>query len=199
MAPPGNLFFQDGKMVIEARAEAYGGKNYTSSRIKTAGKRSFKFGRVDIRAILPKGKGIWPAFWMMPQDNVYGNWPKSGEIDILELVGHEANKAYATVHFGPGPGSTNISRGYSLPAGVFNDQFHVFSMEWEQDQMKFYIDDNLYSTVTKADLGANNYPFNEQFYFIMNLAVGGNWPGAPDASTVFPQWLIVDYIRIYQK
>lgn len=199
MSPPGNLFFQDGKMIIEARVETYGGKNYTSSRIKTAGKRSFKFGRVDIRAILPKGKGIWPAFWMMPQNNAFGNWPSSGEIDILELIGSEPNKAYATVHYGPGPGSTNISRGYTLPAATFNDQFHVFSMEWEQDIMKFYIDDNLYSTVAKADLGALNYPFNEQFYFIINLAVGGNWPGAPDANTVFPQWLIVDYVRIYQK
>jgi beta-glucanase (GH16 family) len=199
LAPPNNLFFQDGKMIIEARAESYGGKNYTSSRIKTQGKRSFKFGRVDIRAILPKGKGIWPAFWMMPQNNVFGGWPSSGEIDILELIGSEPGKAHATVHYGPGPGSTNISRSYTLPGATFNDQFHVFSMEWEQDQMKFYIDDNLYSTVTKADLGALNYPFNEQFYFIVNLAVGGNWPGAPDASTVFPQWLIVDYIRIYQK
>jgi beta-glucanase (GH16 family) len=199
MNPPANLFFQDGKMIIEARAESYGGKNYTSSRIKTAGKRSFKFGRVDIRAILPKGKGIWPAFWMMPESSVFGNWPKSGEIDILELIGSEPNKAYATVHYGPGPGSININRGYTLPTGTFNDQFHVFSMEWEQDVMRFYIDDNLYSTVNKADLGANNYPFNEQFYFIFNLAVGGNWPGAPDATTVFPQWLIVDYVRIYQK
>jgi beta-glucanase (GH16 family) len=199
IAPPNNLFFQDGKMVIEARAEAYGGKNYTSSRIITRGKRSFKFGRIDIRAILPKGKGIWPAMWMMPQNDVFGGWPRSGEIDLMELVGHEAGKSYSTVHYGPGPGSINISRGYTLPTGIFNDQFHVFSMEWEQDLMKFYVDDNLFSTVTKADLGANNYPFNEQFYFIVNLAVGGNWPGPPDATTVFPQWLIVDYIRIYQK
>jgi beta-glucanase (GH16 family) len=199
IAPPNNLFFQDGKMIIEARVESYGGKNYTSSRLKTQGKRFFKYGRVDIRALLPKGRGIWPALWMMPQSDVFGGWPRSGEIDIMELVGHEAGKSYSTVHYGPGPGSTNISRGYTLPTGLFNDQFHVFSMEWEQDQMKFYVDDNLFSTVTKADLGANNYPFNESFYFIVNLAVGGNWPGPPDAATVFPQWLIVDYIRIYQK
>jgi beta-glucanase (GH16 family) len=199
MAPPNNLFFQDGKMIIEARQESYGGKNYTSSRIKTQGKRSFKFGRVDIRAILPKGKGIWPAFWMMPQNNVFGNWPSSGEIDILELIGSEPNKAHATLHYGPGPGSIQNSKSYTLTTGTFNDQFHVFSFEWEQDIMKFYIDDNLYSTVTKADLGANNYPFNEAFYFIINLAVGGNWPGPPDAGTLFPQWLIVDYVRIYQK
>lgn len=199
MAPPNNLFFQDGKMVIEARKESYGGKNYTSTRIKTAGKKFFKFGRVDIRAILPKGRGIWPAFWMLPQNSPLGGWPTSGEIDIMELVGHEANKSHSTLHYGPGPGSITNSKSYTLPTGVFNDQFHVFSMIWEQDQLQFFIDDNLFSTVTKADLGANTYPFNENFYFLINLAVGGNWPGAPDANTVFPQWLIVDYIRIYQK
>lgn len=199
MNPPNNLFFQDGKMVIEARQESYGGKNYTSSRIKTQGKKVFKYGRVDMRAILPKGKGIWPAFWMLPENNVFGGWPRSGEIDILELIGNEPAKAHATVHFGPGPGSINISRNYSLNGATFNDQFHVFSMEWEQDLMKFYVDDILYSTVTKADLGANNYPFNEAFYFVVNLAVGGNWPGSPDATTVFPQWYIIDFIRIYQK
>ena len=158
-------------MIIEAKQETYGGKNYTSSRIKTQGKKAFKYGRVDIRAILPKGKGIWPAFWMLPQNNVFGGWPRSGEIDILELIGSEPAKAHATVHFGPGPGSINISRSHSLTG----------------------------ATVLKADLGGNNYPFNEEFYFLVNLAVGGNWPGPPDATTVFPQWLIVDFIRIYQK
>ena len=199
LAPPNNLFFQDGKMIIEAKSETYGGKNYTSSRIKTQGKKSFRFGRVDIRALLPKGKGIWPALWMMPQDNVFGGWPRSGEIDIMELVGSEPSKASATVHYGPGPGSILINRSYTLPGSTFNDAFHVFSMEWQQDVMKFYVDNNLYSTITKADLGGNNYPFNENFYFIINMAVGGNLPGSPDANTLFPQWFIVDYIRIYQQ
>jgi len=193
-----NLFFQDGKMIIEAKAEAFGGKNYTSARIKTQGKKTFKFGRIDIRALLPKGKGIWPALWLLPQDNVYGGWPRSGEIDLLELIGSEPAKAVGTAHYGPGPGSTYISRNYSLSSGTFNDEFHVFSLEWKADQMKWFVDGTLYSTINKADLGANNYPFNEQFFFIVNLAVGGNWPGSPDANTVFPAWLIVDYIRIYQ-
>ncbi len=195
---PSNLFFQDGKMIIEARKENFGGRSYTSSKILTMGKKTFKFGRIDIRAKLPKGKGIWPAFWMMPQNNVFGGWPRSGEIDMMELVGHEPNKTYGTLHFGPGPGSTQINRGYTLPTGTFNDEFHVFSLEWKQDQIKWFVDGNLFSTVNKADLGANNYPFNEDFYFIINLAVGGNWPGNPDATTVFPQWLIVDYMRYYQ-
>jgi beta-glucanase (GH16 family) len=196
---PDNLFFQDGKLIVEAKKEAYGGKQYTSSKILTSGKKAFKFGRIDIRAQLPKGKGIWPAFWLLPQDNVYGGWPRSGEIDLMELVGHEPGKTYGTLHFGPGPGSTQISRNYTLPAGEsFNDKFHVFSLEWKQDQIKWFIDGNLYSTVNKSDLGTVNYPFNENFFLIFNLAVGGNWPGNPDATTYFPQWLIVDYIRVYQ-
>jgi beta-glucanase (GH16 family) len=196
---PENLFFQDGKLIIEARKESFSGKNYTSSKIVSRGKKVFKYGRIDIRAKLPKGKGIWPALWMLPQNNVFGGWPTSGEIDIMELVGHEPHKSYATVHYGPGPGSTSINRGYTLTGGAtFNDEFHVFSFEWKQDQMKFYVDGNLYSTVNKVDIGAMTWPFNEDFFFIFNLAVGGNWPGNPDASTYFPQWLVVDYVRVYQ-
>ena len=151
-----------------------------------------------MRAILPKGKGIWPAFWLLPQHNLYGGWPKSGEIDLMEMVGHEPNKSHGTIHYGPGPGSTQITRSYTLPSGIFNDEFHVFSLEWSLDQIKWYIDGNLFSTVNRADLGAMNYPFNEEFFFIINLAVGGNWPGNPDANTDFPQFLIVDYVRWYQ-
>lgn len=193
-----NLFFQDGKMIVEARKEAYNGKNYTSSKIVSRGKKTFKFGRIDIRAILPKGKGIWPAFWLLPQSNLFGGWPTSGEIDMMEMVGHEANKTYGTVHYGPGPGSTQVSRSTTLSSGVFNDEFHVFSLEWKQDQIKWFLDGNLFSTVNKTDLTAGVYPFNEDFFFIINLAVGGNWPGNPDGNTTFPQWLIVDYVRLYQ-
>lgn len=195
---PENLFFQDGKMIIEARKENFSGKNYTSSKILTRGKKIFKYGRFDIRAKLPKGKGIWPAFWLLPQNNVFGGWPKSGEIDLMEMIGHEANRSYGTLHFGPGPGSTQLGRNYTLPSGVFNDEFHVFSLEWKENQIKWFIDGNLFSTYTNADVGSNTWPFNEDFFMIMNLAVGGNWPGNPDATTYLPQWLIVDYIRVYQ-
>ncbi|CAN5901475.1 hypothetical protein BH11BAC4_BH11BAC4_26410 [soil metagenome] len=195
---PDNLFFQDGKMIIEAKKEIYAGMNYTSSKILTRGKKIFKFGRVDIRAKLPKGKGIWPAFWMLPQDNVFGGWPKSGELDIMEMIGHEPNRSYGTLHFGPGPGSTQLGGNYTLPSGIFNDEFHVFSIEWKQDQIKWLIDGTVYSTHTLSEFGANNYPFNENFFLIVNMAVGGNWPGSPDATTYLPQWLILDYIRVYQ-
>lgn len=193
-----NLFFQDGKLLIEAKKENYLGKNYTSSKILTRGKKSFKFGRIDVRAKLPKGKGIWPAFWLLPQNNVFGGWPKSGEIDLMEMIGHEANRTYGTLHFGPGPGSTQLGRNFTLPSGIFNDEFHVFSLEWKADQITWLVDNVPYSTYTKADFGANNYPFNEDFFFIVNMAVGGNWPGSPDATTYFPQWLILDYVRVYQ-
>ena len=195
---PENLFFQEGKLVIEARKENFNGRTYTSSKILTSGKKTFRFGRIDIRAQLPRGKGIWPAFWLLPQDNVFGGWPRSGEIDLMEMVGHEPSKVYGTLHFGPGPGSTQISRGYTLGSGTFNDAFHVFSVEWQQDQLKFYVDNQLYSTVNRSDLGSATYPFNESFYLIFNLAVGGNWPGNPNATTSFPQWLIVDYVRVFQ-
>ncbi|RYY12379.1 MAG: glycoside hydrolase family 16 protein, partial [Chitinophagaceae bacterium] len=196
---PGNLFFQDGKLIIEARSENYGGKNYTSARINTRGKKAFKFGRVDVRAILPLGKGIWPAFWLMPQDNVFGDWPKSGEIDMMEYIGSEPSKVLGTVHFGPGPASTYITKTTTIPEGTFNDRFHVFSLEWEQDVIRWLIDGSVYATFTKAEVGINNYPFNERFYFILNMAVGGNLPGNPDATTTFPKNLVVDYVRIFQK
>ncbi len=153
---------------------------------------------MDIRAILPKGKGIWPAFWMLPQYNVFGGWPRSGEIDIMEMVGHEPNKVHGTLHYGPGPGSIFQGMSYTLPQGDFSNAFHVFSLEWKEDLLKWYVDGNLFQTINKSALGSNNYPFNEMFYFIFNLAIGGNWPGNPDATTNFPQWLIVDYIRVYQ-
>jgi beta-glucanase (GH16 family) len=135
---------------------------------------------------------------MLPQDNVFGAWPRSGEIDIMELKGGEPNRMLSTMHFGPGPNSTYISRNYTLGSGTFNDEFHVFSIEWKQDQIKCFVDNNLFSTINKTDVVPATYPFNEQFYLLINLAVGGNFPGPVDATTVFPQWMIVDYVRVYQ-
>lgn len=195
---PENLFFQDGKMVIEAKKENFGGKSYTSSKILTEGKKTFKFGRIDIRAKLPRGKGIWPALWLLPQSSVFGGWPRSGEIDLMEYLGHETNKVYGTLHFGPGPGSAQVNKSHTLPSGTFADEFHVFSIEWKQDQIKWLVDGTVFGTANKTDFGSNNYPFNEQFFLIFNLAVGGNWPGAPDANTTFPQYFIIDYVRVYQ-
>lgn len=196
---PNNATLQDGKLVIEARPEAVGGKNYTSTKLVSRDKKKFKYGRIDFRALLPKGQGMWPAFWMMPNNNVFGGWPKSGELDIMEMIGKQSSTTYGTLHFGPGPNSTQLSGSKSLAFGTFNDEFHVFSIEWKEDEIKWLLDGVVFSTHTKAEFGANNYPFNEDFFFIINLAVGGNWPGNPDATTVLPQWMIVDYIRVYQQ
>lgn len=194
-----NTFVSNGNLIIEARKESISGFNYTSARLTTQTKKAFTYGRVDIRAKLPKGKGIWPALWMLGSNIGTVGWPASGEIDIMELLGHEINKSYGTLHYGAS-GATHGSKGnsYTLSGTNFYDQFHVFSMDWKQDEIKLYVDNNLYLTVTKADVGTSPYPFNAPFFFIFNVAVGGNWPGSPDASTTFPQRMIVDYVRVFQ-
>lgn len=194
-----NAFVSNGNLIIEARKESIGGFNYSSARLTTQNKKSFTYGRVDIRAKLPKTKGIWPALWMLGNNIANVGWPASGEIDIMELLGQEPSKAYGTLHYGASS-ATHGSKGnsYSLSGTSFYDQFHVFSMDWKQDEIKLYIDNNLYLTVTKADLGSNPYPFNAPFFFIFNVAVGGNWPGSPDGTTTFPQRMIVDYVRVFQ-
>ncbi|MFI5186014.1 MAG: family 16 glycosylhydrolase [Chitinophagales bacterium] len=194
-----NTTLQDGKLVIHALKENYSGSSYTSARITTQGKKEFTYGRIDIRAILPKGKGIWPALWMLGSNISTAGWPACGETDIMELLGQEPTKVYGTLHYGvlSNPGQKGDS--YILPSGNFSDQFHVFSLEWKQDTVKIFVDNNLYLTVNKTDVGSYSYPFNASFFFIFNVAVGGNWPGDPDATTYFPQWMIVDYVRVYQQ
>ena len=194
-----NVFVSNGNLIIEARKESIGGFNYSSARLTTQSKKTFTYGRVDIRAKLPKGQGIWPALWMLGSNINSVGWPASGEIDIMELLGHEITKSYGTLHYGASA-ATHGSKGnsFTLSTNSFYDQFHIFSMDWKQDQIKLYVDNNLFLTVNKADLGSSPYPFNAPFFFICNVAVGGNWPGSPNASTTFPQRMIVDYIRVFQ-
>ena len=187
-----------GYLVLEARKETIGTNNYTSARLQTLGKREFIHGRIDIRAKLPKGKGIWPALWMLGSNIKTTPWPASGEIDIMELLGHEPNKIYGTIHWGDvGEGSTHIGKDYVLPSGDFSQTFHVFSLIWAADKIEWYVDDVKFYTAKKSDVNGD-YPFDKPFFFIFNVAVGGNWPGNPDATTVFPQRMIVDYIRVFQ-
>lgn len=195
---PNNVFLQDGSLIIETKKENIGGKEYSSGRINSSGKQSFKFGRIDIRAISPSGTGIWPALFMMPQNNVYGTWPNSGEIDIMEVKGHDMKTAYQTVHYGPGPPSTFISKTYTLTTGNLNDSFHVYSLEWTMDTLRLLVDDVEVNKVTRNDLSGRTYPFNENFFFILCTAVGGNFPGAPDDNSTYPQCLIVDYVRVFK-
>ncbi|MCU7549704.1 family 16 glycosylhydrolase [Chitinophagaceae bacterium LB-8] len=194
-----NAFVSNGNLIIEARKESIGGFNYSSARLTTQNKKSFTYGRIDIRAKLPKGKGVWPALWMLGNNITSAGWPACGEIDIMELLGHEITKSYGTLHYGSSS-ATHGSKGtsFTLSSSSFYDQFHVFSMDWKQDQIKLYVDNNLFLTVNKSDVGTAPYPFNAPFFFIFNVAVGGNWPGSPDATTTFPQRMIVDYIRVFQ-
>lgn len=195
-----NSFLSDGNLVIEAREESYLGHDYTSARIVTQNKQLFKYGRIDIRAILPEGQGIWPALWMLGTNISSIGWPACGEIDIMELVGHEPSTIHGTIHSGPqGQGYSNHTGApYNLGSGKFSDEYHVFSIIWEPNSIKWLVDDNQYFSITNADV-SGNYPFNEQFFFIFNVAVGGNWPGSPNASTQFPQRMIVDYVRVFQE
>ena len=201
-----NVRVKDGLLFIEARKERYSGpegtREYTSSRIRTRFKGDWKYGRFDIRARLPKGRGMWPAIWMLPTDNVYGGWPNSGEIDIMELVGHESNKVHGTLHYGdPVKGHDYKGTHYMLAAGTFADDFHVFRLDWEPDVMRWYVDGKPYQTQTNWRTRTKTFPapFDQRFHLLLNLAVGGNWPGNPDKKTVFPQAMVADYVRVYRR
>lgn len=195
-----NTKLQDGHLVITAKKEAFGGAQYTSSRIVTRDKKSFQYGRIDIRAVLPKGQGIWPALWMLGANHATVGWPASGEIDIMEMVGGGGKEktVHGTLHWdNNGTNACTCGHaGYSLSSGTFNDEFHVFSMVWNTNTITWYVDDVQFNQIDTTPAALSE--FDAPFFFIVNLAVGGNWPGSPDATTVFPQHLVVDYIRVFQ-
>lgn len=194
-----NSRIEDGKLVIEARNDAWNGQKYTSARMITKGKKRFQFSRVDIRAKLPYGQGIWPALWMLGENIDSKGWPACGEIDIMEMVGHQPATTHATVHWGRDFSNHKYTGDpYSVNGEIFHDRFHVFSVVRYYNQMYFYVDDILMFDFSSADLQGEPNPFNEDFFFIFNIAVGGNWPGDPDESTVFPQFMEVDYIRVFE-
>lgn len=189
---PENLRVEDGKLTITALEEL--GK-YTSARIITQDKVEVKFGRIDIRARLPKGQGIWPALWMLGANINEVGWPACGEIDIMELVGHQPNVTHGTAHY---EDNGHKYRGMlkTLSSGDFSDKYHVFSIVWDRNYITWYLDGQPFNTLSSSQI--NNYPFNNPQFFIMNIAVGGDWPGDPDETTVFPQHMDVDYVRVFQ-
>ena len=197
-----NSFIQDGMLVIRAKEEEMMGRNYTSARLNTLFKGDWTYGRFEIRARLPNTQGIWPAFWLLPSRGRYGSGAAGGEIDIMELVGSEPGRSYATLHFGnPADRSTGY---YALPAGTaFSDDFHIFALEWEPEEIRWYVDDVLFHSATewfttgKKD-APSTAPFDQDFFLLVNVAVGGHWPGSPDETSVFPQMMFVDYVRVYQ-
>jgi len=202
---PQNVQIQNGNLVVTSIKETFTGADgiarpYTSARIKTAKHFEQKYGRFAARIKIPQGQGMWPAFWMLGDDIDKAGWPDSGEIDIMENIGKEPAMVHGTVH-GPGySGGKGLGGGYTLPSGKFADDYHVFAVEWEPGAIRFYVDDHLYETRTPSDLPAGaRWVFDHPFFILLNVAVGGDWPGNPDATTSFPQTMQVDYVRVYAK
>ena len=186
-----NAFIENGMLVIKANKEYMLGRDYTSARLTTQFKGDWTNGRFEIRARLPNTQGIWPAFWLLPSRGRYGSGPAGGEIDIMEMIGSEPYRSYGTVHFG-NP-AEHSSDSYDLPNGkTYADDFHIFSLEWEPNEIRWYVDGKL---VHKTVNGVPHTPH----YLILNTAVGGGWPGNPDSTTTFPQYHDIDYVRIYQR
>jgi len=186
-----------GYLVLEARQEPFGSANYTSARMLTMGKQDFTYGRIDVRAKLPKGQGVWPAIWMLGSNISNTPWPACGEIDMMELLGNQPNKVYGTAHWSNGGQNAQLGGSYTMPSGDFSQGFHVFSILWNSSEIGWYIDNQKYFTAPKSSM-VGTYPFDKPFFIILNVAVGGAWPGNPDGTTVFPQRMIVDYIRVFQ-
>ena len=200
-----NTTVENGHLVITAKRDSFENRGYTSSRLTTNDRHEFAFGRVDVRAKLPIGQGIWPAIWALGADFPdKTGWPRAGEIDIMEYLGHQPNRIYGTVHYGASGGDnyryttdTLIVEENTTP---FHDDFHIYSIDWRPDSLSWLVDGQAFASFTAADAAAAGqpYPFNDPQYLLLNLAVGGNWPGNPDSTTVFPQQMLVDYVRIYQ-
>lgn len=194
---PENVTVQNGYLLITARKESYQGSSYTSARLLTKGKFEQAYGRFEARIRLPWGQGMWPAFWMLGADIDTNPWPGAGEIDIMEFRGQEPTVVLGTVH-GPGySAGESISKSYTLPNDRFDTGFHVFGIEWTPNYINYYVDDVLYNQITPADV-PGEWVFNKPFFILINLAVGGTFVGSPNSETVFPQTMLVDYVRVYK-
>ena len=201
-----NAELQSGALIIRTLKEPFTGpdkiaRSYTSARLVTRNKFTQTYGRFEVRLQVPFGQGIWPAFWMLGNDLHTAGWPTCGEIDIMENIGKEPSTVHGTLH-GPGySGAKGVTASYTLPgAQKFSDDYHTFAVEWEPNVIRFYVDRHLYKTRTPADLPAGKaWVFNHPFFLVLNVAVGGNFPGYPDATTVFPQIMKVDYVRVYKR
>ena len=202
-----NVQMRDGALVITAKSEGYSDpegvfRKYTSARIKTLGKFSQKYGRFEARIQIPRGQGIWPAFWLLGDDIGTRGWPGCGEIDIMENVGKEPGINHGSLHAPSSTAATSdMTATIALPTGQkLSDDFHVYAVEWEPDAVRFYLDVNLYATFKSADWPAGGrWVFDHRFFLILSVAVGGDWPGPPDDTTEFPQTMLVDYVRVYKR
>lgn len=188
-----NHELKDGHLIINIEKEA---NHYTSTRITTAGKKEFQYGRMEARAKIPTGKGIWPAYWMLGSNIGKVGWPKCGEIDILEYVGREPDMVYTSLHTQDSHGNTINSKKTAFPN--IEEGFHVYAIEWSKDKIEFFVDDQLVYTFAPQPKNENTWPFDQPFFFIVNVAVGGNFGGHEVDDSIFPQEYLIDYIRVYQ-
>ena len=193
-----NSYLEDGNLIIKAIQESYGDRSYTSARLKTQGKRLWQYGKIEARMKLPYGQGIWPAFWTLGENITSVGWPRCGEIDIMEMIGGQGreNTVHGTAHWDNNGQHAQYGGSKTLSSGTYADDFHVFTIEWNENTIKWYVDNVLYTTIDITPSGLSE--FHQEFFIVLNLAVGGNWPGNPDQTTTFPQYLTVDYVRVYQ-
>lgn len=194
-----NARVQNGHLIIEARREEYQGAAYTSARLASRNKGDWQYGRMEIRAKLPAGRGLWPAIWMLPTQWEYGGWPRSGEIDIMENVGYWPDSVFGTVHTKAYNGmlGTQITKGISHPD--LSSAFHVYAIEWTADSISFLVDGQSYNHFKNDRTGFAAWPFDKEFHLLLNIAVGGNWGGKFGVDeAVFPRQMIVDWVRVYQ-
>ena len=199
-------FIQDGKLVIRADLVPQGTgssdnlRYFSSARLRTSGKGDWRYGRIEVKAKLALGQGIWPAIWMLPTDWMYGGWPESGEIDIMEHVGYDPGRVHGSIHTGSYNHKINTQRGGSKLLDKISSKFYVYAIEWYEDRIDFLIDDAKYfSFQNDGKNDFNTWPFNQRFHLLINIAVGGDWPGSPDETTQFPTEMEVEYVRVYEK
>jgi beta-glucanase (GH16 family) len=195
-----NVRVDNGMLVIEARHDSLGGKGFTSTKILTRGLGDWLYGRLEVRAKLPRGKGTWPAIWMLPTDWKYGGWPASGEVDIMEHVGYDPGVIHGTIHTEAYNHIKGTQKEGKTTVEDAQDAFHVYAVNWEEDKMEFFVDDKLYHTVLRDPKDDyKGWPFDQRFYLIMNIAVGGNWGGAQGVDLdIWPQKMEIDYVRVYR-
>ncbi len=195
-----NAYVKDGILTITAKIDSMGGKKYTSARLITKGKGDWLYGRFEIKAKLPTGLGTWPAIWMLPTDWEYGNWPASGEIDIMENVGFMPDTIIGTVHTESYNHMIGTQKTDSIYMPTNFTDFHVYSLEWEENEIRVFVDDAHYFTFNNEGKSFQEWPFDKRFHLLLNLAVGGNWGGEKGVDdTLFPHRFYVDYVRVYKK
>ena len=194
-----NVKIEDGILTIKAIKEPYQNADYTSARLVSKGKGDWTYGRFEIRAKLPAGRGTWPAIWMLPTKWEYGNWPHSGEIDIMENVGYMPDSLFGTVHTGAYNHSIGTQKGKSIYCNSLSDSFHVYAINWTKESVSFYMDGKKYHEFINDKTGSEAWPFDKSFHLLLNLAVGGGWGGKQGIDeSIFPQAMEVDYVRVYQ-